>query len=101
MIWSRTLTEIAWKSDNLYRVRKQLKALTTQDLGYSEKRKIYLEESLTERNQMLFKDCLKVKKDMEFKFIWTLNGNIFMRKDKDSPVHLIANKEDLQKMQSR
>ena len=24
-----------------------------------------------------------------------------MRKDKDSPVHLIANKEDLQKMQSR
>ena len=54
---------------------------------------------------MLFKDCLKVKiklkKDMEFKFIWTLNGKIFMRKDKDSPVHLIANKEDLQKMQSR
>ena len=39
---------------------------------------------------MLFKDCLKVKKDMEFKFIWTLNGNIFMRKDKDSAVHHIT-----------
>ncbi|CAH3172726.1 unnamed protein product, partial [Porites lobata] len=70
---------------------KQLKDLTTRDLGYSEKNKIYLAESLTERNRMLFKDCLKVKKDMEFKFIWTLNGKIFMRKDKDSAVHHINN----------
>ena len=86
--------------DNFYRARKQLKDLTTQDLGYPEKNKIYLAESLTERNRMLLKDCLKAKKDKEFKFIWTLNGKIFMRKDKDSAVHLIANKEDLQKMQS-
>ena len=50
---------------------------------------------------MLFKDCLKVKKDMEFKFIWTLNVKIFMRKDKDSAVHHINNKEDLHKMHSR
>ena len=52
---------------------------------------------------LLFKDCLKVKKDMEFKFIWTLNGKIFMRKDKDkdSAVHHINNKEDLQKIQTR
>ena len=57
--------------DNFYRARKQLKDLTTRDLGYSEKNKIYLAESLTERNRILFKDCLKVKKDMEFKFIWT------------------------------
>ena len=47
--------------DNFYRARKQLKDLTTRDLGYSEKNKIYLAESLTERNRMLFKDCLKVK----------------------------------------
>ena len=87
--------------DNFYRTRKHLKDLTTRDLGYSEKIKIYLAESLTERNRMLFKDCLKVKKDMEFKFIWTLNGKIFMRKDKDSAVHHINNKEDLHKMQSR
>ena len=87
--------------DNFYRARKQLKDLTTRDLGYSEKNKIYLAESLTERNRILFKDCLKVKKDMEFKFIWTLNGKIFMRKDKDSAVHHINNKGDLQKIQTR
>ena len=87
--------------DNFYRARKQLKDLTTRDLGYSEKNKIYLAESLTERNRILFKDCLKVKKDMEFKFIWTLDGKIFMRKDKDSAVRHINNKEDLQKIQTR
>ena len=31
--------------DNFYRARKQLKDLTTRDLGYSEKNKIYLAES--------------------------------------------------------
>ena len=87
--------------DNFYRARKQLKDLTMRDLGYSEKNMIYLAESLTERNRMLFKDYSKVKKDMEFKFIWTLNGKIFMRKNKDSAVHHINNKEDLHKMQSR
>ena len=73
----------------------------TADIGYSEKNKIYLAESLTERNRILFKDCLKVKKDMEFKFIWTLDGKIFMRKDKDSAVRHINNKEDLQKIKTR
>ena len=43
--------------DNFYHARKQLKDLTTLDLGYSEKHKIYLAESLTERNRMPFKDC--------------------------------------------
>ena len=38
--------------DNFYRARRQLKDLTTQDLGYSKKNMIYLAESLTERNQM-------------------------------------------------
>ena len=47
--------------DNFYHARKQLKDLTTQDLGYSEKNKIYLAENLTERNRMLFKDCFKGK----------------------------------------
>ena len=87
--------------DNFYRARKQLKDLTTRDLGYSEKNKIYLAESLTERNRILFRDCLKVKKDMEFKFIWTLNGKIFTRKDIDFVVHHINNKKDLQKIQTR
>ena len=57
--------------DNFYRARKQLKDLTTQDLGYSEKNKIYLAESLTERNRMLFKDCLKVKIKRR---IWSLSS---------------------------
>ena len=57
--------------DNFYRARKQLKDLTTQDLGYSEKTKIYLAESLTERNRMLFKDCLKVKIKRR---IWSLSS---------------------------
>ena len=57
--------------DNFNRARKQLKNLTTQDLGYSEKNKIYLAESLTERNRMLFKDCLKVKIKRR---IWSLSS---------------------------
>ena len=31
-------------------------------------------------NEELLKDCLKVKKDKGFKFLWTNGGKVFMRK---------------------
>ena len=55
--------------------------MTSQDLGYYEEYKIFINDSLIKRNKELFKDCLKVKKDKGFKFLWTNGGKIFMRKD--------------------
>ena len=56
--------------EKLYRARKVLKDITSQDLGFSEENRIFINESLTRCNKELFKDCLKVKKDKGFKFLW-------------------------------
>ena len=69
-----------------YRASKELKNLTTKDLGYSATNKIYITESLTQENKGLFKECLQFKKNQGFKFIWTSGGRIFLRKVEDSSV---------------
>lgn len=84
--------------ETFYRARKELKNVTTEALGYSETNKIFINESLTQKNKDLFNDCLQFKKDHSYKFIWTYGGKIFLRKDVDSsPVH-IKNVIDLQKL---
>ena len=57
--------------EKLYRARKVLKDITSQDLGFSEENRVFINESLTQCNKELFEGCLKVKKDKGFKFLWT------------------------------
>ena len=83
--------------ETFYRARKKLRDLTTKDLGYKVSKNIYINESLTESNKALFKECVKVKKDLGFTYIWTSNGKIFLRKDKESPVVQIKTKDDIAK----
>jgi len=81
------------------RARKVLKDVTSRS-GYYEENKIFINKSLTQRNKELFKDCLKVKKDKGFKFLWTNGGKIFMRKDhsEGSRVIQITNANALRKL---
>ena len=87
--------------DRFYRARKKLRNITTQDLGFESSKHIYVNESLTEQNKDLFKECVKVKKELQFTFIWTSNGKIYLRKNESSPVHHINTKADLRKLLPR
>ena len=81
--------------ERLYRARKRLKSITTADFGFSVEKKIIINESLTPKNKELFKDCLRFKKDNNFKFLWTNAGKIFLRRNADSPVILINSSADI------
>ncbi|XP_068734425.1 uncharacterized protein [Montipora capricornis] len=70
------------------RGRKELRGLTTKDLGFSDDNIIFINESLTEVNKELFKATLKVKKDHSYDHIWTSNGRIYLRMDRDSSEEL-------------
>ena len=83
--------------ENLYRARKNLKSVSTVDLGYSVANKIYVNESLTNRNKELFKLCLKCKRDFSYKFLWTNAGRIFLRKNLGSPVIPVNCTDDVPK----
>ena len=80
-------------------IKKVLKDITLQGFGFSEENRIIFNESLPQSNKELCKDCLKVKNDKGFKFLWTDGGKIFMRKDQHeaSKVIQITNAKALRK----
>lgn len=87
---------------SFYGARKHLKDKSTRDLGLSRSsvNKIYVSESLTAKNKILFNECLKFKKEHRYNFIWTHNGRIYLRKSGDDPAHLILRKEQLSNLPS-
>ena len=81
-----------------YGSRKLLQYKSTLDLGFDVENKIYISESLTDKNKDLFYCCLKVKKELKYKYLWTSNGRIFFRKDMDSKPLQIKDKYYLEKL---
>lgn len=67
--------------EKFYKSRRRLSGKRTKDLGYEVENRIYLGESLTEVNTALFRLGLKFKKNNQYKYIWTSNGEIYLRKD--------------------
>lgn len=89
--------------ENFYRARYKLKNKSSGDLSglsSAEENKIFISKSLTQTGEKLFKAPLKVKKELNFDFISTTNGRIFLRQNKDSHSHLIASESDLVKLKA-
>ena len=67
------------KKDEYYGARVKPQSSSTANMGYTEDNKMFISESLTESNREIFKQCLKVKKDLNYDFVRTRNGKIYMR----------------------
>lgn len=59
---------------------------------------IYLNEHLSQRNNELFKTARDILRPKNFKFIWTRNCKIFVRKDDTSRIKLISCEEDIHRL---
>ena len=87
--------------DKFLSARKLIKGLSIQDLGLQiingnkGKGSIFINESLTYRRKMLLRSAKDVKKDLNYKFIWTNKGTIFLRKSETSPAKRINKLHDL------
>ncbi|CAB4005709.1 Hypothetical predicted protein [Paramuricea clavata] len=66
--------------DRFNKAKTNLRNKTTRDIGMLRfaERKIYVAESLTQWNKKLFNKCLEAKKQLNYKFIWTTYGKIFL-----------------------
>ena len=71
---------------NTRKIRKHLRDKTARHVGQRRvsQQNIYISESLTKKNRDFFNDCLKAQKDLDYEFVWTQGGKIFMRKDTHS-----------------
>ena len=64
------------KKEELYQASKLLRNKTTQDLDYLTSNKIYISESLMQKNQELFQKCLQVKKVHKFKLTFNFASKL-------------------------
>lgn len=46
--------------------------------------KVFLGESLTQKRKKLFGEANKLRKELRWKFIWTMNGKVYLREDTQS-----------------
>jgi aspartate oxidase len=65
------IAKCIWRDirDHLYKARKNLRQITTQDIGIlrTAEHKTYIAESLTQANKRLFNKCLEFKKQHHYK----------------------------------
>jgi hypothetical protein len=88
--------------DKYYEARKNLRGKSTRELGFSKvvENPIFIGESLTKQNKLLFNKCLDIKRKHGYKFIWTRMGKIYMRANERERAVLISSDKDLQKLPS-
>ena len=87
-----------------YEARKGLKNLTIANFGFNplkgSKNKIFINESLTPDKKSLFKKVRERCAEFEYKFTWTRNGTIYVKKNEKSPPLKMIVESDLQQIQA-
>ena len=86
------------KRNEFYDKSKALRNITLKDLdlNFEENANIFVNESLTIQNSILFKKVRDTCKKNNFKFHWTYNGKILCKKNTKSNTIVIKDEEDLQ-----
>ena len=94
------------KRDEIYSKRKNLKSKRTKDLPsvvceqesavVSHKAQIHVNESLTPYRKRLLNRILQFKRDHNYKFIWTANGKIMLKKTESSTTKCFVTHEEFE-----
>lgn len=76
--------------------RRVKRTLSTRHIGRTEDRPIYVNESLSPARRRLHAIARRFQKEKNYKFLWMINGKIFLRKEQNAPVKVVTSPEDLQ-----
>lgn len=71
--------------------------LTSEGIVTGTSKNIYINERLTRKNRLLFRDCRLRAKEEGYRFCWTNEGSVYIRKQEKAPAVAIKNHEDLEK----
>lgn len=88
---------VSRKVRNEFYARAKKARLSTEDLGFPSnvKQPVYINEHLTGANKKLLAQALKLKKEKNWEFVWTEQGQVKARKTSDSNVVRITCEDDL------
>jgi len=72
--------------------------MTAADLGYASENPIYVNESLTPANQKLLSATRAAAKQKKYKYVWTYECTIYVRRNSDTEAIRISSALDLEKL---
>ncbi len=70
--------------DRIMSVKKNLRHKSAWDLGFDSETSLYINESLTPKCRLLLKEVRHYKRNYNFKYVWSKQGKIYLRKDDSS-----------------
>ena len=76
--------------------RKFIRNLNLKQFSVPGTEKIFINENLTQTRRKLFWQTKQKAKKEEWKYYWTVNGNIFVKKHDNANAVSIKNVQDLQ-----
>ena len=85
------------KRINIIKNRKKLAGFDFSNIGIDASR-VYINENLTPITKALFYQSNLLKKENNWRSIWTINGVIKMKRNEDSPIITIRDSSDLKKI---
>ncbi|KAK8780160.1 hypothetical protein V5799_018501 [Amblyomma americanum] len=75
------------------------KTIATTDLGFTgPEENIYVNEHLTPETKRLLGAAVEKNKEVQWKYVWTKNGNVLARKTDVSTVLRIRSRDDISKI---
>lgn len=87
--------------NRLYSNRNKLRYAKMDDFSVKGTTKLFLNENLNQNRKHLFWNAKQKAKAHEFKFYWTFNGNIFVRKSEESEPICIQSTKDLERIKHK
>lgn len=88
------------KKDELLNQARKNRGLSSKNIGIpGEERQIYINEHLTRQNKNLLNKTRVVCKELGFRYVWTRNTKIYVRRNDNFPAIRIHNEENLESLQ--
>lgn len=91
------LTRRYLKDELIAAIRKR-KGMVASELQLPGTSKIYINDHLTPKNQLLLRQCRDIKFAGKIRYCWVRNCKIFTRISDSTPIILITNQEDVNKL---
>ena len=81
--------------NQIYANRKKARFVDLKNFSVSDTKNIFVNENLTPTRKQLFWKTKQEVKNNSWKYIWTHNGNVFVKKDDKASITAIKNELDL------
>lgn len=87
--------------DRLLKAARVRRGLSSDDLDIAGKpRRVFINERLTRANRVLFGKARSLGRELNYRFVWVTNGNIYMRRAESTSILHVTSEQCLDKLRA-